>query len=173
MRRVRLARRCLAAGSDRGQAMTETVLMAWGLVLLIAVVVQVFLIDLYSYHLATSAHARLFARVAYPDNRPNVKYETRWTSKFEGRFQLVPLVAFFKPYGLTQEDLRIKTTQGRPGGFKRIKLGRGTQADAMAGIAGRLDPTALAIASGAWSDLELGLIAGLLATPPAPGRAGR
>jgi hypothetical protein len=135
----------------RGQAITETVLMTWGLVLILCIVLQVFLIDQHSYQLATRAHSRLFNHVAYPDNKPTVKYETRWTQKFEGPDEYVPVVGYFKMYGLTRNDLRIRTTHGRPGGYKRIKLGRGTKPDAVAGLEGLADFSSL------WSQVLAGL----------------
>ena len=129
--------------ADRGQAITETVLITWGLVLIFCIILQVFLIDQHVFQLATRAHSRLFTRVAYPDNKPNVKYETRWTSKFEGPDEYVPAVGFFRLYGLTRDDLRIKSIHGRPGGYKRIKLGRGTEPDIGAGLEGMADVSSL------------------------------
>lgn len=159
--------------SSRGQAMTETVLVTWGLILLIAVVVQVFFVDLYSFHLAATAHSRLFTQVAYPDNKPTVPYETRWTSKFEGAFEYVPVVAFFAPYGLTRDNMRIRTTQGRPGGYKRIKLGRGTKPDTLKGIEGILSKDALTYVSQAWDGLDFADRAAEDATPPASAKGSR
>lgn len=128
---------------DAGQAIVETVLMTWGLMMLLAIMVQVFLIDQHAYRLATKAHARLFSQTAFPDNKPTVKYETRWTQKFEGPDEYVPVIGYFRMYGLTREDLRIRTTHGRPGGFKRIKLGRGTEPDVATGVEGRADVSVL------------------------------
>ena len=122
------------ARAERGQAMTETVLMTWGLVMILCIIVQVFLIDQYAYRLATKAHAKLFTQTAFPDNKPSVMYETRWTQKFEGPDEYVPVLGFFKLYGVTRDDLRIRSTHDRPGGFKRIKLGRGTLADVPTGV---------------------------------------
>lgn len=114
--------------------MTETVLMTWGLVMILCIIVQVFLIDQYAYRLATTAHSKLFARTAFPDNRPSVMYETRWTQKFKGPDEYVPVIGFFALYGVTRDDLRIRSTHDRPGGYKRIKLGRGTLADVPTGV---------------------------------------
>jgi hypothetical protein len=135
-------RRDRACQSQGGQAITETILTTWVLVMVLAVILQVFLIDQHAYRLATKAHALLFTQVAYPDNKPTVKYETRWTQKFEGEDEYVPVIGFFQMYGLTREDLRIRTIHGRPGGFKRIKLGRGTLASVSDGVAGAADPSA-------------------------------
>ncbi len=129
--------------ADAGQAIVETVLMTWGLMMLLAIMVQVFLIDQHAYRLATKAHSRLFSQTAFPDNKPTVKYETRWTQKFEGPDEYVPVIGYFRMYGLTREDLRIRTTHGRPGGYKRIKLGRGTKPDVATGVEGRADVSVL------------------------------
>ncbi len=131
------------ARGQTGQAIVETVLVTWALMMILAIMVQVFLIDQHAYRLATKAHSRLFTQVAYPDNKPGVKYETRWTQKFEGPDEYVPVIGYFKMYGLTREDMRIRTTHGRPGGYKRIKLGRGTKPDINDGVAGRADTSAL------------------------------
>ena len=119
---------------SRGQAIIETILTTWVLVMVLAIIIQVFLIDQHAYRLATKAHALLFSHVAFADNKPDTKYETRWTQKFEGPDEYVPVIGFFQLYGLTREDLRIRTIHGRPGGFKRIKLGRGTLADTTDGL---------------------------------------
>ncbi|MCX6552466.1 MAG: hypothetical protein NTY02_15925 [Acidobacteria bacterium] len=131
------------ARSGRGQAVTELVLMTWGLVMILCIILQVFLIDQYSFEIAVRAHSRLFTQTAYPDNKPDVKYETRWTSKFEGPHEYVPVVGFFQLYGVTRDDLRIRTIHGRPGGYKRIKLGRGTKADVATGLEGLADYASL------------------------------
>jgi len=129
--------------STRGQAITETLLMTWGLVMIFCIILQAFLIDQHAFQLATRAHARLFNRVAYPNNKPTVMYETRWTEKFEGPDEYVPVVGFFKLYGLRREELRIRTIHGRPGGYKQIQLGRGTRGDVAAGLAGLGDVSSL------------------------------
>ena len=126
-----------------GQAIVETVLVTWALMMVLAIMVQVFLIDQHTYRLATKAHSLLFTQVAYPDNKPDVKYETRWTQKFEGPDEYVPVIGYFRMYGLTRDDMRIRTTHGRPGGYKRIKLGRGTKPDINDGVAGRADVSVL------------------------------
>ena len=138
----RPSRPARASRSSSGQAIIETILTTWVLVMVLAIIIQAFLIDQHAYRLATRAHALLFTQVAYPDNKPTVKYETRWTEKFEGPDEYVPVVGFFQLYGLTREDLRIRTIHGRPGGFKRIKLGRGTLASVADGLAGAADPSA-------------------------------
>ena len=130
-------------GSASGQAISELVLMTWGLVMILCIILQVFLIDQHSFQLATRAHSKLFTVVAHPDNKPDVKYETRWTQKFEGPDEYVPVVGFFQLYGLTRDDMRIRTIHGRPGGFKRIKLGRGTKKDVEAGLEGLADYSSL------------------------------
>jgi hypothetical protein len=138
-------------GATRGQALTETLLMTWGLFMLLCIVLQAFLIDQHAFQLATRAHARLFAREAYPGNKPSVKYETRFPQKLEGPDEYVPVVGFFGMYGLTRGDLRIRSIHGRPGGYKRIKLGRGTKPDLFAGLEGLADPAVL------WSQISEGL----------------
>lgn len=112
----------LAAG-ERGQAMTETLLLAMPLMMIAAALLQIFLIDEYTFRLATRAHQRLFAEQAFPANRPNVDYgarPVRWTDPTP----YVPVVGFFAPYGLTAADLRIRS-EAR-GGEKRMEIGRGT-----------------------------------------------
>lgn len=135
---------------DRGQAIIETVLVTWFFVLLLVIVLQVFLIDQHAYRLATSAHARLMDE-AYRSNKPAVKYETRRTQKLQGPDEYVPVVGFFTRYGLTRDDLRIRSTHARPGGQKQIKLGRGTKADVPAGVEGQVDYSSL------WSEVITGM----------------
>jgi len=137
---------------EKGQAIVEVVLVTWALMMILAIMVQVFLVDQHAYRLATKAHSRLLTQVAYPDNKPDVKYETRWTQKFEGPDEYVPVIGYFRMYGLTREDMRIRTTHGRPGGYKRIKLGRGTKPDIYDGMAGRADPSVLL------SEISMGMI---------------
>jgi hypothetical protein len=127
--------------ADSGQAMIETILFTWTLIMLLAIIMQVFLIDQHAYRLATRAHAMLL-RQAYESNKPSVKYETRWTQKLDGQDQFVPVMPYFSLYGLTEPFLRIQTTTGKPDGYKRIKLGRGTQASVVDGLAGLADPSA-------------------------------
>jgi hypothetical protein len=103
--------------------------------MVLAVIIQAFLIDQHAYRLATKAHALLFSHVAFAENKPDIKYETRWTQKFEGPDEYVPVIGFFRLYGLTRQDLRIRSIHPeRPGLFKRIKLGRGTQANMTDGL---------------------------------------
>ena len=136
----------------RGQALTETLLMTLGLFMLFCIVLQAFLIDQHAFQLATRAHARLFAQGAYPGNRPSIRYETRWPQKLEGPDEYVPVVGLFRMYGLTRGDLRIRSIHPeRPGGYKRIKLGRGTKPDVLAGLEGLADPAAL------WSQISEGM----------------
>jgi hypothetical protein len=119
--------------------------------MLLCIVLQAFLIDQHAFQLATRAHSRLFAREAYPGNRPSVKYETRFPQKLEGPDEYVPVVGFFRMYGLTRGDLRIRSTHGRPGGYKRIKLGRGTRPDLFAALEGLADLSVL------WSQISEGM----------------
>jgi len=125
--------------SARGQAITETVLMTWGLVLLIAIVVQAFLIDQTAFTLTTKAHARLFKEIAYPGNTPGRGY-SQGTVTMDGPDSYVPMIGYFRKYGLTREDLHIRSTGGGP---KKLTIGRGTRADVGAGLAGLADATAL------------------------------
>jgi hypothetical protein len=136
---MRAARRRRPGRQEGGQAVVETILVTFGLMMLLAIMVQVFLIDQHAYRLATKAHSRLFTQVAYPDNRPDTKYETRWTQKFEGPDEYVPIIGYFRMFGLTRDEMRIRTTHGRPGGYKRIKLGRGTKPDAETGAQDYVD----------------------------------
>jgi hypothetical protein len=136
-------RRAGRSGASGGQAITETLLMTWGLVMILCIILQAFLIDQHAFQLATRAHALLFTQVAYPGNRPSVPYETRWTQKLEGPDEYVPVVGFFRLHGVTRDELRIRSIHGRPGGYKRIKLGRGTKPDVAAGLAGLADVSSL------------------------------
>lgn len=138
-------------GSARGQAITETVLMMWGLVLLLAIMIQVFLIDQHAYRLATRAHARLFLNVAYPNNNPGVAYSAESGQKLQGRDEYVPVIGYFRAYGLTREDLRIRSTQARQDGRKEIHIGAGTKADVFGALQGFGDPAPLL------SQIETGL----------------
>lgn len=132
--------------------MTETVLLTMTLVMMLAVVLQVFLIDEHIFRLATTAHQRLFTLRAFPDNRPDVEYDTvreRW----DGPDQWVPVIGFFQPYGLTRDDLRIRSVR-RPAAPKDIMIGRGTAPSITAGLAADLDPSAwLSEASDALGEL--------------------
>ena len=157
--------------SERGQAMTETVLMAWGLILLIAIVVQVFFVDLYTFQLTSVAHARLFTSEAYPNNRPTVSYDGKAEVKLDSGYQFVPVVAFFRPYGLTPADLRIRSTEwDRLNSPKRLRIGRGTAPDVLTGIQGILDVEALTAASTAMDGLEWAEREAEDAVPPKMGK---
>jgi len=121
--------------------MTETVLITMTLVMMLALVVQVFLVDEHIFRLATAAHVRLFTTRAFPDNRSDVGYD-RVRERWEGSDQFVPLVAFFRPFGLTPADLRIRSVR-RPGEPKDVEIGRGTAPSVARGLAADFDPSAL------------------------------
>lgn len=123
----------------RGQAMIETILMMWGLFIILAIMIQVFLIDQHAFRLATSAHARLFSDEAFPKNSPFVAYSGKATRRLEGPDAYVPVINYFRLYGLTDADLRIRSTRDdRP---KQLRIGRGTRADPVAGLMGIADPS--------------------------------
>lgn len=139
----------LVAG-ERGQAMTETLLLALPLMMIAAALLQIFLIDEYTFRIATRAHQRLFAEQAFPANRPNVGYDTP-TVRWNDPPPYVPVVGFFAPYGLNANDLRIRSRAR--GGEKRMQIGRGTAPSISLG--GLLDLSAANIdASAAMSGLE-------------------
>jgi hypothetical protein len=111
------------AADQRGQAMTETLLLALPLMMIAAALLQIFLIDEYTFRVAARTHQRLFAEQAFPANRPNVNFTTP-TVRWDDPSPYVPVVGFFAPYGLTADDLRIRSRAR--GGDKRMQIGRGT-----------------------------------------------
>jgi len=138
---------------EQGQAMIETILMTWGLFMVVAIMIQVFLIDQHAFRLATRAHARLFQQEAYPNNSPGVRYDGRARQRLEGPDEWVPVINYFRLYGLTEEDLRIRST--RDDRQKEIHIGRGTKADIAAGLEGLADPALLlAVVEGGMQLLE-------------------
>jgi hypothetical protein len=138
-RRLRILRRCR---SSSGQAIIETILTTWTLLMLFCILMQVFLIDQHAYRLATRAHARLF-RNAYAGNQATTSYKSELTEKLEGGGEeYVPVIGYFRLYGLTREDLRIRSPFRDPiDPSKRIILGRGTAASITDGVAGMVDPS--------------------------------
>ena len=125
--------------ATRGQAITETVLMMWGLVLLIAIMVQAFLIDQTAFTLVTNAHAKLFNDIAYKRNSFRTGYSQQ-TVSMGGSDANVPMIGYFRQYGLTSDDLRIRN---RGGGAKKLTIGSGTASDIATGVAGLADATVL------------------------------
>lgn len=125
--------------------------MTWALVMLIAIMIQGFVIDQHAYRLAANAHAALFTNVAYPGNRPSLAYSADQGQPLAGPDEYVPVIGYFRSFGLTREDLRIRSTRGRPDGRKWMRIGRGTGPDVLAGVQGQADPTALL------SQIETGL----------------
>jgi hypothetical protein len=128
--------------SSSGQAMIETILTTWTLLMLFCILMQVFLIDQHAYRLATRAHARLF-RNAYAGNQATTTYQSELTEKLEGGGEeYVPVIGYFQFYGLTREDLRIRSPFRPPiDPSKRIILGRGTAASITDGVLGMADPS--------------------------------
>jgi hypothetical protein len=126
------ARRRLSG--QRGQAMTETLLMTLPLVILLAAVYQIFLADEYVFRLATRAHARLFTEAAFPSNSTSRSYLWRFVD-WDGPEQYVPVVGFFRLYGLSREDMRIRSARssGLP---KRVAIGVGTAPSVSAASSG-------------------------------------
>lgn len=157
---------------ERGVATTETLLVMPPLIILFAALLQIYLIDRATFRLATTAHMRLFTLVAWPQNRPDVPYESE-TMKWDGPEQYVPVVGHFRMYGLTPADLRIRSVRvpSPPGGYKRIKLGRGTESSVAAGLQGLADPSGLLWAvQGAFGDITSAIQLRRSAGPPPGGR---
>jgi hypothetical protein len=127
--------------TSSGQAMIETILTTWVLIMVLCIIIQAFLIDQHAYRLATQAHARLF-RAAYLGNQPTRSYEPEETQKLQGPDEYVPVIGYFRLYGLTREDLRIRSPF-RPmhDPAKRLILGRGTAASITDGLRGVADPS--------------------------------
>jgi hypothetical protein len=111
--------------SQLGQAMTETLLMTLPLVILLAAVYQIFLADEHVFRLATRSHARLFTEAAFPSNSTSSSYRWRFVD-WDGPEQYVPVVGFFRLYGLSGEQMRIRSARGGAGGVKRTAIGAGT-----------------------------------------------
>jgi hypothetical protein len=127
--------------SSSGQAMIETILITWSLIMVLAIIFQAFLIDQHAYRLATRAHAQLF-KAAWSGNLATRSYQPDYTEKLQGADEYVPVVGFFGMYGLTREDLRIRSPY-RPliDPAKRIIIGRGTAASVTDGLIGMADPS--------------------------------
>jgi hypothetical protein len=116
------ARRRLSG--QRGQAMTETLLMTLPLVMLLAAVYQIFLADEHVFRLATRSYARLFIEEAFPSNSASRSYTWRFVD-WDGPERDVPVVGFFRLYGLSAGDMRIRSARA-PGLPKRVAIGAGT-----------------------------------------------
>ena len=137
--RQRLGHRCQ---SSSGQAVIETILTTWTLLMVLCIIMQAFLIDQHAYRLATRAHAQLFKN-AYAGNKATTAYKADLTEKLEGRGdEYVPVIGFFQLYGLRREDLRIRSPYRPPDDpSKRIIMGRGTSESVADGLAGIADPS--------------------------------
>jgi hypothetical protein len=71
-------------GSERGQALVETLLMMWLLTLLLAAIIQVFLVHNYAYQMANNAYYSLFKDKAYGQyNNPSKEFSgyPNWPKK--------------------------------------------------------------------------------------------
>jgi hypothetical protein len=136
---ARIRHRCR---SSSGQAIIETILTTWTLLMVLCIIMQVFLIDQHAYRLATKAHAQLF-KSAFAGNTATTPYKEDLTEKLEGGgVEYVPVIGFFRMYGLTREDLRIRSPYRDPiDPAKRIILGRGTAANLTDGLRGVADPS--------------------------------
>jgi hypothetical protein len=120
---------------ESGQAVTETLLLTMPIVMLIAAVFQVFLVDAHVFRLATRSHAEIFER-AFPYNSPTYEY-ARSSVSWGGQDQYVPVIAFFRPYGLSEQNMRIRTIRpNRRTTEKQIEIGRGTAMSVEAGLEG-------------------------------------
>jgi hypothetical protein len=127
-------RRCQPR-SERGQAVTETVMTMMLFALFLAVVLQAFLIDMYTYRLITRAHANAMIS-AYQKNSYRRNYDTV-VQKMNGRDRMIPVVSFLRSYGLSSEDLRLRSRVW-PDEYMRLHVGAGTAPSVMAGEAGLL-----------------------------------
>jgi hypothetical protein len=128
--------------SSSGQAIIETILTTWTLLMVLCIILQAFLIDQHAYRLATRAHAQLFTN-AYAGNKASTSYKPDLMQRLEGRGdEYVPVIGFFRLYGLTREDLRIRSPYRPPTDpSKRIIMGRGTSESVSDGLIGIADPS--------------------------------
>lgn len=136
--------------------MTETLLITMTLVMVLALVLQVFLVDEHVFRLAMAAHYRAFAQVAFPNNRTDASYSTvkiRW----DGPDQYTPVVGFFRPFGLTRDDMRIRSVRvpPPPAGVKDMMVGSGAAPSIAGGLPDGIDSSVwLSSESDAFADLN-------------------
>lgn len=128
---VRRVARCRCHGDrERGQAMTETLVMLPLLLFLIAAVLQIFLIDNQIFTLMSRGERQMLAE-AFRQNSPRVGYAVRRVA-LPARDHQVPVVRFFGIWGgqaLNRASLRIRNrTPDLRGSGKRLSIGAGTRA---------------------------------------------
>lgn len=98
------------------------------LLFLIAVVLQIFLIDNQIFTLMTRGHQQVL-RMAFQQNRPQTGYSVRRV-RLPARDHRVPVVRLFGVWGgqpLDEASLRIRNRGATPG-RKQLSIGVGTRA---------------------------------------------
>lgn len=136
---------------QRGQAMTETILLTWILLVFIAAIYQLFLVNHTVYSSLAVVHTRLFEQ-AFTRNCAAPSADCKYTTDDRGRGArvvwtpqavpevVVPVVGMFAstiPDGLRLESTRYirgsdHLCPGRP--CKRTKVGSGTYKNPLAGL---------------------------------------
>lgn len=144
--------RDLAAG-ERGQATTETILLSWLLVMLLAAAYQVFLVNDQISRAITVVHAELF-RQGFAANHHKTEYNMDENANVIWRRAdipevVLPTLTIFQRSGTPEnrrlpEDFRIRTTPAREAYYasegmadpdaKRTRMGAGTYMNVFEGI---------------------------------------
>jgi hypothetical protein len=138
--------------SERGQAMTETLLLTWILLVFIAAIYQLFLVNQAVYGSLTAVHTRLFEK-AFARNCADAEERCKYTTDDAGAGARVIWTPAEIPeinvavVGMFREalpvDLRLESLRYGAGGFdhacpgrpcKRTKLGSGTYKNPMSGL---------------------------------------
>jgi hypothetical protein len=137
---------------ERGQAMTETLLLTWILLIFIAAIYQLFLVNQSVFASLTAVHTRLFEQAFArncSDDDPRCEYTTDnqgagarviWTPTTIPEIN-IPIVGLFKDS--LPQGLRLESRRYGIGGFdhacpdrpcKRTKLGSGTYKGPLQGL---------------------------------------
>ncbi|MBI2834478.1 MAG: hypothetical protein HYX76_08630 [Acidobacteria bacterium] len=121
--------------SDRGQAITETMLLTWILVLLIAMAWQLFIVNDTVFRSVTAVHADLF-RQGYQANKSSKTYNSDsnakviWNTTDIPEIE-IPVIGMFR--GVLPSSIRIRSNvrgpepaKGCPVPCKKSKMAAGT-----------------------------------------------
>ena len=121
--------------SERGQAMIETLLLSWILILFFAATFQIFLVNESIYRSLVAVHQLLFEQAFENNCSDHDDEKCRYTSHNRNRVIWrsqdvpeieIPVVGMFESYGLSSPLRLTSNSPLHEDTFKRTKLAAGT-----------------------------------------------